>query len=202
MVEDVEAVVKARGLERFVLVGHSMGGVVAVLYAGARPEKVAGLVLVGTPGKAPPERAEKVLASLETDQREQVIDQYWAKLLEGATDETRKVVEVGREKMGSDRSQSFIRAVFEYDPTSALRKYDGPVLAITSPATTSPPRSTRPCPSRAARSPARATGQCSTSPTSSTGCSTSSSAPTAPGSARSRRCGRQRQRESLRGKKS
>jgi pimeloyl-ACP methyl ester carboxylesterase len=133
MVEDVEAVVKARGLERFVLVGHSMGGVVAVLYAGARPEKVAGLVLVGTPGKAPPERAEKVLASLETDQREQVIDQYWAKLLEGATDETRKVVEVGREKMGYDRSQSFIRAVFEYDPTSALRKYDGPVLAITSP---------------------------------------------------------------------
>ena len=52
---DIAAVVDALGLGRFVLVGHSMGGAAALAYADAHPERVAGLVLVGTPGKSSPE---------------------------------------------------------------------------------------------------------------------------------------------------
>ena len=43
---DLEAVLATLGIERFVLVGHSFGGRVAALYAGAHPERLAGLVLV------------------------------------------------------------------------------------------------------------------------------------------------------------
>ena len=46
MVDDVEAVTEALGIERLVLVGHSLGGRVATLFAGRHPERIAGLVLV------------------------------------------------------------------------------------------------------------------------------------------------------------
>jgi esterase len=45
-VEDIEAIVASLGLERLVLVGHSLGGRIAMLYGGRNPEKLAGLVIV------------------------------------------------------------------------------------------------------------------------------------------------------------
>jgi pimeloyl-ACP methyl ester carboxylesterase len=46
MASDIAAVVDTLGLERFVLVGHSMGGGAALVYAGDHPDRVAGLLLV------------------------------------------------------------------------------------------------------------------------------------------------------------
>lgn len=46
LVDDVEAVTEALGIERLVLVGHSLGGRVSTLFAGRHPERLAGLVLV------------------------------------------------------------------------------------------------------------------------------------------------------------
>jgi pimeloyl-ACP methyl ester carboxylesterase len=45
-VRDLECVLAALGVERFVLVGHSLGGRIATLFAGTHPERMAGLVLV------------------------------------------------------------------------------------------------------------------------------------------------------------
>src|SRR5262249_12734565 len=45
---DVEAVVKALGLKRVILVGHSMGGPVALLAARRMPGTVVAVVVVGT----------------------------------------------------------------------------------------------------------------------------------------------------------
>lgn len=45
-VADLEAVTEGLGIERMVLVGHSLGGRVAMLYAAAHPEQMAGLVIV------------------------------------------------------------------------------------------------------------------------------------------------------------
>lgn len=45
-VEDLEAVTAGLGCERLVLVGHSLGGRVALLFAARHPDRLAGLVLV------------------------------------------------------------------------------------------------------------------------------------------------------------
>ena len=47
-VESVRAVITENGLEGCYLVGHSMGGAIAISLALAAPELLAGLVLVGT----------------------------------------------------------------------------------------------------------------------------------------------------------
>jgi pimeloyl-ACP methyl ester carboxylesterase len=46
LVDDVEAVTAALGIERMVLVAHSLGGRVATIFAGRHPARIAGLVLV------------------------------------------------------------------------------------------------------------------------------------------------------------
>ena len=49
---DVEEAAKRLGIGRFVLVGHSGGGLVAVQYAADHPDRVAGLLLADPAGDA------------------------------------------------------------------------------------------------------------------------------------------------------
>jgi pimeloyl-ACP methyl ester carboxylesterase len=45
-VGDLEALTAALGIERLVLVGHSLGGRISMLFAGRHPERMAGLVII------------------------------------------------------------------------------------------------------------------------------------------------------------
>lgn len=60
-VGDVEAVREALGLERFALMGHSMGGLNAVEYASRHPERVSALVLVDVGPEAAREGVENIV---------------------------------------------------------------------------------------------------------------------------------------------
>lgn len=53
LTDDVRAVVDRLGWNRFVLFGHSMGGMVAQRYAVAEPSRLRGLILMGTSHGAP-----------------------------------------------------------------------------------------------------------------------------------------------------
>jgi pimeloyl-ACP methyl ester carboxylesterase len=55
LVTDFAGVVDRLDLERFDLLGHSMGGIVAMRYALAHPERLRSLVLMDTAGAASPE---------------------------------------------------------------------------------------------------------------------------------------------------
>ncbi len=78
-VADVDALVRGLAPSKLVVVGHSMGGTVACNFAGARPERVAGLVLlegVGPPGTPPDaglRRTRQWLADLENPPREKTL---------------------------------------------------------------------------------------------------------------------------------
>jgi pimeloyl-ACP methyl ester carboxylesterase len=47
-IDDMRAILDAEGLDRAVLLGHSMGGFLSLTFQRTYPERVAGLVLVGT----------------------------------------------------------------------------------------------------------------------------------------------------------
>jgi pimeloyl-ACP methyl ester carboxylesterase len=55
-VADLEAVVDAAGANRFVLIGRSQGGAIAIRYAARHPDRVAGLILSGAYARGALER--------------------------------------------------------------------------------------------------------------------------------------------------
>jgi pimeloyl-ACP methyl ester carboxylesterase len=126
---DLAAAADGLGLDRFVLVGHSMGGSAAAAYARRHPERLAGLVLVGTPGKAPPGMAAPVLASMRADY-DSVMAGYWNRLLEGATPATQQKIRAGIEALPRQASLALIAAIFADDPTPGVRAFPGPRLLI------------------------------------------------------------------------
>src|SRR5437867_7377297 len=91
LASDVVAVIEALHLDRVALVGHSLGGATAVAFAGAHPERLAGLVLAGTPGRLPESQAQQIMSAMEAD-FEKVSDEYWSRLLIGARPEVRAQV--------------------------------------------------------------------------------------------------------------
>jgi pimeloyl-ACP methyl ester carboxylesterase len=79
LASDVKEVVKTLKLDRYALVGHSMGGKVAQLIGSERPEKLAGLILVAPampgPMPFPPERREGMVNVMNSaDLIQQTID--------------------------------------------------------------------------------------------------------------------------------
>ena len=126
---DIAAVVNGLGLERVVLVGHSMGGSAAIAFAGANPDRVDGLVLVGTPGKSPPEQAQKIMASMEADY-EKVSEGYWKSLLTDAQPNVETQIRDDMKRVPREPAMAMIAAVFAYDPLPALQAYPGPKLLV------------------------------------------------------------------------
>ncbi|MGY6125831.1 alpha/beta fold hydrolase [Paraburkholderia strydomiana] len=64
LADDAEGVIAALGLQRYVLVGHSMGGKVAQLIASRRPAGLIGLVLVAPSPPSPTLLTEEARATL------------------------------------------------------------------------------------------------------------------------------------------
>jgi pimeloyl-ACP methyl ester carboxylesterase len=126
---DIAAVVDSLELVRFVLVGHSMGGAAAIAYAGAHPDRVAGLVMVGAPGRMPPEQGRQLLAQIEANY-DSVTAWYWNQLLTDAQPAVRDRVLSRMRSVPREPSLAIIRALTEFDPLPALARYHGPKLAI------------------------------------------------------------------------
>jgi pimeloyl-ACP methyl ester carboxylesterase len=127
---DIAAVVDSLDLHHFILVGHSMGGAASIAYSSANPDKVAGLVLVGTPGKTPEQQSSPVIASLESDKYQMVMDQYMKGLLNDANPATESAVMEGIKKISKETSISIIKALFEFDPLPAFASLKMPILII------------------------------------------------------------------------
>lgn len=99
---DIEAVVNSLGIQRFVLVGHSMGGSIAIVYAGLHPERLAGLLIVdsgGDPSQFPEEQKQQIIAALESDAYSIVTENYWSQLLTGSSPEVCERVMKGMRTM-------------------------------------------------------------------------------------------------------
>jgi pimeloyl-ACP methyl ester carboxylesterase len=134
MAHDIAAAVDTLGLGQFVLVGHSMGGGVALAYAGAHPDRVAGLLLldpIGDGKQIPAAEAKSFVDGIESNY-DSMIQGYWTGIAgpDGAV----------RERLLSDlratRRETIVqvlRSVMQFDPDPLLERYHGPVLSVVTP---------------------------------------------------------------------
>lgn len=130
---DIAAVVDSLNINRFVLVGHSMGGAAVIAYAGAYPQRVAGLLLAGTSGKSSEKEAKPIIASLESKDYEKVMEAYMKQILTNAKPEVDALEREGMKRLSKETSLSIIKAIFQYNPLVALKRYTGPTLIVATP---------------------------------------------------------------------
>jgi pimeloyl-ACP methyl ester carboxylesterase len=133
MAQDVQTVIDQLGIERFILVGHSMGGSVAGAYAGDYPQRVAGLLLVDPSGDStqmPVEEVQQYLGALESEAYSNVVEGYWSQILTGSTETTEAKVMQDLRDTPKATVVGVFKELFEYNPVPALERYDGPKLSI------------------------------------------------------------------------
>ena len=134
MASDVHSVADALHLPRFVLVGHSLGGGVALAYAGAHPERVAGLLLldpVGDSTQFPAGEVQAFLDALDSDYTG-TIEAYWDQIAGPDT----AVRERLRSDLRTTPRETVVRAfksVMRFDPHPALARYQGPAFSVVTP---------------------------------------------------------------------
>ena len=134
MAGDIAAVVDTLGLDQFVLVGHSMGGGVALTYAAAHPHRTVGLVLldpIGDGKQIPAAEAEAFLGGLESDYAD-AIRQYWTSIA-GPDSAIREHLLADLRATPREAVQRGLRSVMRFDPSPALARYQGPKLSIVTP---------------------------------------------------------------------
>jgi len=129
MAGDVAAVVNKLEIDPFVLIGHSIGGAIGVAFAASHPDRLAGLVLVGAPGKTPEEQAEQVLTAMNADY-EGVTAKYWEQLLTQAKPPVHEQISREMRMLPKDVGLALIKAIFAFDPLPGLAAYKGQRMAI------------------------------------------------------------------------
>jgi pimeloyl-ACP methyl ester carboxylesterase len=139
MADDVESVADTLDFRRFILVGHSMGGGVALTYAGAHPERIAGLLLldpIGDGTQIPADEAKAFLKGLETNY-DSLIQEYWSQIAgPDSTVRERLLSDLGA--MPRETVVQVFGEVLGFNPHPALARYRGPTLAVVTPANDQP----------------------------------------------------------------
>ena len=134
---DVETVVKDLGLKRVILVGHSMGGPVALAAAKRLPGTVVAVIAVDTlhnaEAKFPAEMAEKLLAAIEKDFKGTIRAGFFTGLLpEKADPELATWLAKKAEGQNPKMAVALMRDIFGLDTAKLLREAKVPVRCINS----------------------------------------------------------------------
>jgi pimeloyl-ACP methyl ester carboxylesterase/DNA-binding CsgD family transcriptional regulator len=143
LVDDLEAVIEAAGLDRFALFGLAAGGAIAIGYAARHPERVTHLVLYGcfTRGRVArsetPEQLEEAnalirLVQLGAGKEDSAFRQLFTSqmLPGGTTEQFRSFNELMRMSGSPAASASFMRTLHEVDLRPLAPKVKCPTLVL------------------------------------------------------------------------
>lgn len=136
LADDLGAVVDALGLRRFYLVGHSLSGTVLTAYAGAHPDRIAGLVYVDAVGDfraVPPQliaRAEEEDAALSRGGTARLREAFAEMLGPAARPATRERVLASVARLDPPAFAALRRSMFSFAIGERLASYPGPILAV------------------------------------------------------------------------
>lgn len=134
MAADIGAVVEKLNLGKIVLVGHSMGGGVSLTYAGAHPDRIAGLLLldpIGDGKQISPAQAQPLLDGLNADY-DTTITEYW-KGIAGPDDKVRQRLLDDLRATPQETVVRSFREALRFDPDPWLAGYQGPILSVVTP---------------------------------------------------------------------
>lgn len=136
---DVGRVIDELGLAPCVLVGHSLGGIVALDYAVHHPETVKGLFLLD-PGNdsrhLSGEQKQALVRAMQESYRE-TSEGYWRALI-GADDGVRTRLMNDLHAASPEAMRGEMQAMFDYDPLPALGRFKNPVFCLVAKSTQSP----------------------------------------------------------------
>lgn len=135
--DDLAAVAAAHGLDRFVIVAHSSGAAVALAYAGANPDKVAGIVMVDPatdPHAMPDHIREGFVCDMAGPDSFAALQTYVGSIA-GETPEVREQVLADAALFGPDARAGLAAAFAKWNPEAALDGYGGPIFILSTPAT-------------------------------------------------------------------
>jgi len=135
MAADLHAVVASLGIDRFLLVGHSMAGTVVSAYQGRYPDSLAGVVYVDAVGDMSRLDRDAVAAVEKRESSpdygtEQMVADYGRMVSPKARPQTRKAVLDAASRF-SPRAFAAIRSsMVRYDPMLDVERYRGLKLAV------------------------------------------------------------------------
>jgi len=136
MASAVGAVADALHLKRFVLVGHSWGGAIAAAYAGAHPDRVAGILFadpVGDLTKLSPKEIEGFRKSVfEGDQAANILGFFKQMLVPAAPGVAERVLATVKATPVPVFTAAW-EGLFAYSPVPDLSRFPGPMLTIITP---------------------------------------------------------------------
>ncbi len=131
---DLDRVIRALGIRRVVLVGHSFSGTVITAWAGAHPQLVAGLVYadaVGDFASVPREAIDEAVRQDEALADPAALQRAFAEMLgPAARPSTRERVIAAVARLDVPAFARLRRSMFEFRVGERLRGYAGPVLAV------------------------------------------------------------------------
>ncbi len=126
--QDVQAVADYLHLSRFVIVGHSMGGLVVTAYAGQHPLQVAGVLYADPAGDLtgqPKKDVGEWLASLASDKYATSSHAWFKEILKNSPPTVQEQVLASLDRTSPDVVRASIRGLVAYDPKPDLRAYRG-----------------------------------------------------------------------------
>lgn len=132
---DIAAVLDGLRLERVALVGHSLGGGVALAYAGMHPSRVERLMLldaIGDGTRLPAEEVGGFLTALDSPAYTEAVEGYW-ETISGPDPAVRERLLADLRALRPETVLGVLREVSRFDPKPALAAYQGPALAVVTP---------------------------------------------------------------------
>ncbi|WP_028935674.1 alpha/beta fold hydrolase [Pseudonocardia spinosispora] len=133
-VSDIDRVLDDAGVDRAALVGVSMGGIQALAYAAARPDRVSALVVADSFAALPPAvalaRISAMVAHAESAPMTEVAAKYLIDTFEDPTSPGASAVASAMGEMKRDSYLGAVRACFGADVTDRLAEVVAPTLVL------------------------------------------------------------------------
>jgi len=137
---DVAAMADALSLRRFVIVAHSGGSAVALEYAAAHPDRVAGILMVDPltdPRAMPADARAKFVADMAGPNNLDVLRGFYGGIV-GPNETTKARVLADVDRVAPSARPGIARALAEWNPEPALGAFHGPMSILASPPNDNP----------------------------------------------------------------